>query len=366
LFLGVAAFVCLDGIVFHTSLYTRMLAPDSYAGRLAIIMRAEKQRAPSGLKEVLVLGDSRMAEGFSAAVADDVSSAAGLKFVNLSEPASTVNTWYYMLREVDPAARRYSAIIVPYGIGYEPNRAEGLRISMAAPLLRYTDCFNFASGFQQWSGRFRAFTACILRGSAYQSDVVDLLEHPSARIKSIQNEPKRIRSRAAYKGRNYDIVGTTYNSRTGEITVSPNLTEPQRQAVRESLVRPPDSEIQYFLKLQRHWIPRILQRYSNSPTAIVLTPVPRGPFAELTGFSTPHGAVFAGEVARTTVVSVPEQTFGFLEKPEYYFDGYHLNAKGRQIFTQKLVTEVLERLGSPGSDARSGINPNLAPAEMGD
>jgi hypothetical protein len=138
LLLGLAAFVCVDGVVFHSRLYTSFLAPDSYAGRLAVITRAEKDRVSSGLKEVLVLGDSRMAEGFSAAVADKLSS--GLKFVNLAEPASSVNVWDYMLREVDPTRRRYRAIVVPYGIGFEPNSADSLRISMAAPLLHYRDC----------------------------------------------------------------------------------------------------------------------------------------------------------------------------------------------------------------------------------
>src|SRR5947199_1800729 len=136
-----------------------------------------------------------MAEGFSAAVADKLSSVDGFKFVNLAEPASAVNIWDYMLREVDPARGRYWAIVVPYGIGYEPTTADPLRISMAAPLLRYGDCFNFASAFQRWSGRFRAFTACILRGSAYQSDVTDLLERPIARIKSVQQEAERLYSR---------------------------------------------------------------------------------------------------------------------------------------------------------------------------
>ena len=164
LLLGLAVFICVDGVVFHTRLYTSILAPDSYAGRIAVMTRAEKQRRSSGLKEVLVLGDSRMAEGFSAAVADKLSSVAGFKFVNLAEPASSVNIWPYMLREVDPTTRRYWAIVVPYGIGYEPNNADHLRISMAAPLLRYEDCFNFASGFQQWSGRFRAFTGAYCEG----------------------------------------------------------------------------------------------------------------------------------------------------------------------------------------------------------
>jgi len=189
LLFGLVAFICVDGAVFHTRLYTSILAPDSYAGRIAAITKAEKQRQSSGLKEVLVLGDSRMAEGFSTAVADELGSAVGLKFVNLAEPASTIVTWQYILREVDPTAQRYWAIIVPYGIGYEPKTAEGLRTSMAAPLLRYGDCFRFASAFQTWSGWFRAFTACILRGSAFQSDVVDFLQHPIARIRSIQLEP---------------------------------------------------------------------------------------------------------------------------------------------------------------------------------
>jgi hypothetical protein len=359
LLLGVAAFVCLDGVVFHTGLYVSILAPDSYAGRLAVITRAENERAPSGLKEVLVLGDSRMAEGFSTTVADELGSAADLKFVNLAEPASSVNTWYYMLREVDPAARRYSAIIVPYGVGYEPSTADPLRISMAAPLLRYGDCFDFASGFQRWSGRFRAFTACILRGSAYQSDVTDFLEHPIVRMRSIQKEPNRVHSRAVYKGRDYDLVGTSYDPKTGQVTFSPRLTEAQREAVRKSLVQPSQEEIQYFLKLQRDWIPRILNRYSNSSTAIVLTPVPRGPFGELTGSMAYH-SVLPSVITQRTAFSFPEQTFDFLEKPEYYFDGYHLNAKGRQRFTETVVAELVRRLGSADSRAHSGSNSQLA------
>src|SRR5437773_9027841 len=355
LLFGVAAFVCLDGIIFHSGLYVSILAPDSYAGRLEVLTRAEQQRPASGLKEVLVLGDSRMAEGFSTAVADELESAAGFKFINLTEPASTVNSWYYMLREVDPTSRRYWAIVVPYAIGYEPSTVDPLRISMAAPLLRYGDCFNFASGFQRWSGRFRAFAACILRGSAYQSDVADLLEHPIARIRSVQQEGERMQSRAAYKGKDYDLVGTSYDPTTGQVTFAPKLTEAQRQAVRKSLIQPSQSDTEYSLKLQREWIPRILNRYSNSSTAIVLTPVPRGPFAELPGFSKAYHSILPSGVIQRTTFSLPEQTFDFLEKPEYYFDAFHLNSKGRQRFTETLVSELVGRLRS--ADSKPDFNP---------
>ena len=359
LLLGVAAFVCLDGVIFHTKLYVSILAPDSYAGRLAVLTRAEKERPPSGLKEVLVLGDSRMAEGFSSTVADEIGSSAGFKFVSLAEPAASVNTWYYMLREVDPNTRRYWAIVVPYGIGYEPSTADPLRISMTAPLLRYADCFNFASGFRRWPGRFRAFIACILRGSAYQSDVVDFLEHPLARLKNVKQETARMHSREIYKGRDYDLVGTSYDPTTGQVTFAPKLTEAQRQAFRKSLIQPSQSDTEYSLKLQRDWIPRILNRYSNSPTAIVLTPVPRGPFVELPAFSKGQRTVLPSVIIQRTTFSLPEETFDFLETPEYYFDAFHLNAKGRRRFTEALVAELVGRLGAAESHARSGFKSEL-------
>jgi len=360
LFFGIAAFICVDGAIFHSGMYVSILAPNSYAGRVAKITQIEKQRAPSGLKEVLVLGDSRIAEGFSATLANELGSPVGLKFVSLAEPAASANTWYYMVRAVDPIARRYFAIVIPYGIGYEPNSADPLRISMAAPLLQYGDCFYFAAGFQRWSGRFRAFIACILRGSAYQDDVVDLLAHPVARIKSIQQWARSMNSRTVYKGRDYDLVGTSYDAATGRVTFAPKLTESQRQAFRKSLIQPSQSDTDYSLKLQRDWIPRIINFYSNSPTAIVLMPVPRGPFIELPGFSKGSDSVLTKSVIQRTSFSLPEHTFDFLEKPEYYFDAFHLNAKGRQRFTEALTSELIGRLKSADSRAQSKCNFQLA------
>ena len=116
------------------------------------------------------------------------------------------------------------------------------------------------------------------------------------------------------------------------------------------MVQPSQSETQRFLKMQRDGIQRILNRYSASPTKIVLTPIPRGPFAGLPGASMTFHAVFPTLTTEKAVFSLPEQTFDFLEKPEYYFDGFHLNAKGRQRFTETLVAELVGRLRSANSD----------------
>jgi hypothetical protein len=182
--------------------------------------------------------------------------------------------------------------------------------------------------------------------------VVNFLEHPIGRIRSIQREPKSLQSRDLYKGRNYDIVGTSYDPKTGQVIFPPRLTEAQREAVRDSLLKPSQSETQDFLRMQRDGIQRILNRYSGGRTEIVLTPVPRGPFAGLPGASMTFHAVFPTITTRKAVFSLPEQTFDFLEKPEYYFDGFHLNSKGRQRFTETLVTELVGRLRSANSNGR--------------
>jgi hypothetical protein len=118
--------------------------------------------------------------------------------------------------------------------------------------------------------------------------------------------------------------------------------------------------MEYSLKLQRDWIPRILNLYSKSSTAIVLTPVPRGPFVDLPAFSKAYDSVLPGVITQRTTFSVPEQTFEFLEKPEYYFDAFHLNSKGRQQFTQTLVSELVERFRSADVKPRSDFGSRLA------
>ncbi len=330
-------FICVDGAVFHSGLYVSILAPSSYAGRIWRITQAEKARAPSGLKEVLVLGDSRIAEGFSATLANELGSPAGLKFVSLAEPAASANTWYYMVREVDPTTRRYAAIVIPYGIGYEPNNADALRISMTAPLLRYGDCFHFASGFQRSSGRFRAFIAayCEAQRTRTMSPIFlrILLRGYGAFDKSPREcIPARFTKVATTIWWAHPTIATT-----GQVTFAPKLTEAQRSAFRKSLIQPSQADTEYSLKLQRDWIPRIMNRYSHSPTAIVLTPVPRGPFPELAGFARGYDSVLPNfPILRGRSFRCREHTFDFLEEPEYYFDAFHLNAKGRQKFTETL------------------------------
>ena len=203
-----------------------ILAPDSYAGRIAAITRAERNRVSSGLKEVLVLGDSRMAEGFSTALADELALLDGFKFVNLTESASAVeHMGLHPARSRSFETHVTGRLWFPMASDMNQAAAEALRISMAAPLLRYGDCFRFASAFQTWSGRFR---------SVYRMHPARL-GIPGRRCRFSSTSHCAYTKHSARAQR--DCIpaistkagimissGTSYDPKTGQVTFPPRLT----------------------------------------------------------------------------------------------------------------------------------------------
>jgi len=106
------AFLCiLDAALFRTGLYAGVLEPNSYAYRFLTIVRLVRSVATTARKPVLVLGDSRIAEGFSAKVADGVGH--GVNFVGAGVPAASLRAWFYILREADPSRDSFSAVVLP-------------------------------------------------------------------------------------------------------------------------------------------------------------------------------------------------------------------------------------------------------------
>jgi hypothetical protein len=61
----------------------------------------------------LVPGDSQVAEGFSARLANQVGEASGWEFVNAGVGGASMRSWYYMVRDLDPDRSRFDVIVLP-------------------------------------------------------------------------------------------------------------------------------------------------------------------------------------------------------------------------------------------------------------
>lgn len=329
-------FLLLDGAVFHTGLYSSVLSPQSYAGRMQLLLDRERQRPASSSRRVLVLGDSRMAEGFSDRRADELAGP-GWDFINASLGGTTPRVWYYMLREMDARGDRYAVVVLPVehrdvaaplpGFAQIKDALDKpLDITLAAPLLRYADCLAFPSSFPGWNNQCRAFMASVLRGSSYHSDLLDFVEHPARRYKQVRASGLVSFRKGNYPGKEQDLVGVKYDQEH-ETLVFPAGFPPASKAMLERRLAPPQPTPEWPVYRKR-WIGKILRHYANSQTRIVLLQLPRGPFVREARSPEEDASTLSELVENDRTILLGQDEFRDLENPKFFFDALHPNAGG--------------------------------------
>src|SRR5258708_6074040 len=109
--LAFCALFLVDAALFRTSFYYSHIAePYSFASNFDRTARNGRPRAIDGRKQILIVGDSRSLS-LRPRIAESM---VGREFAfgNAAVPATDARSWYYLLRGVDPGARRYFAILI--------------------------------------------------------------------------------------------------------------------------------------------------------------------------------------------------------------------------------------------------------------
>jgi hypothetical protein len=345
---AVVLFVLIEALIFRTGMYGSILAPASYAGQVQRLVSAERDRPPSGQREVLVLGDSRLAEGFSARLADTAVGADGFKFINAAISGSTLRTEFYLLRELDPTGRRYAAIVIPIDnyddtAGAENLADRGLDLAFTPPLLRYADVLDFPWTFESAQNRLDALFGCVFKGLAFEADVQDLLAHPLRRIEDVRDYNLAGPAAGyAYAGHPGSLAGLSYDPAADTFSFPPELTQAQRDQLNGTL------SARHFLPFpsthyREQWLERTLNGYRQSGTQVFVIQMPRGPLV-LPPLHAEALDTIAWLAQYPSVRIVPRNTFEYLEQPNLFFDALHLNTDGRAQFTTTLVTGLIHDL----------------------
>ena len=105
-------FAAIEGAIFHSGLYIWILNPDASTGDLETILRDERERPKNG-PQVLGVGDSRML--LLPRLSNQHTAETGYTFGTIATAGATPRSWYYMLRDADPTARFYRAIVIARG-----------------------------------------------------------------------------------------------------------------------------------------------------------------------------------------------------------------------------------------------------------
>lgn len=339
-----------DALLFRTPLYPSYLEPDSSTGLFELIL-AKEQRAQRRLGDnvVVTLGDSRLA--YYPRVANELTAETGYVFRSAGVAGSDPRLWYYMLRDLDPTARRYRAIVLAVS-DYDDEDVpwdftDGIRdLHYAVARLRLADAFDFAASFPGPALQWQALRGALLKGTVYQADIEAFLSHPLKRIAYVRL------CRQGYEGWTYDfhesprsLAGLEIDWARWTFTAPSSVDAEQRRSVELSLMYRPAPQIGVFGAFRRKWFGRILERYRGSPTRIVFIRLPRGPIARPDNLVRKQSASVRELAARPGVLLAAEHAFDALERPELYKDGQHLNDEGCARFSAMLAREVSRLLG---------------------
>jgi len=342
---AVLAFSAVDALLFRTDLYASFLEPDSSAGQFELILRREREaQRRHGDNVVVTLGDSRFA--YSPRLCNVLTPRSGLVFRNAGVAGTDARAWYYMLRDLDPAADRYRAIVFGVedfdDIDDSPDHANDERtLHYVIHRLRLSDVPDFVGSFHDPELRWEAGRGALWKGFVHAQDVRAFLDHPRRRVEYVRL------CRGGFEEWTYEyeespktMVGVEVDWEKGRATFPPDADPNQRDTVNSQLAAPPVPQVR-LAEFRRLWFGRILERYRESRTTVVFLQLPRGPFPRPASSVPPATTSSLRELAAEFgALFVDAHAFEFLEHPELYKDGTHLNREGIARFSPRLVAEV--------------------------
>ncbi len=347
--LALIAFFVADGLIFRTGWYNPYLEPDSSAGSLEAQLHWLKEAAPAKVPEVLVIGDSRIAEGFSARTAN-AATGQRLNFWNFGLGGTTPRVWYYALRDADPTRRRFAAITIAldnysdadWFAEFEDRASDQNYLAMRLSL---GDCFGFAMSMHEMAARHHAFFGCLFRGMILRNDVQTFLANPQSRLTHAADWLKNgLGYNSGYTGMAQNLNGLSVDWSNRTLHFPDGVSEATRANVTKFVLRESVPQRGEVARYRWRWLGGILDLYQDSPTRLIFLQLPRAPLIDPAAPATTTR--FVDSAAKTPRVSViPASTFENLERPEFFADGLHLNHDGRPIFSTQLAGQVEAILG---------------------
>jgi len=350
--IGLALFMALDWVVFGW-IYLRWVAPQSAIGTILTVARTTEEAA--GVNGgVLVFGNSRVGEGFSAKLANAEAERLGAsqKFFNSAVPGTAPRVWYYLLREYRDRGLHPAAVVFMSGSpqdspgNFNPDAVSS--IPLLSPFLRWSDAWTFPLSFRKPAARFEALEAVLFKGWLLQRDVADFLTAPEARLQAV--EASREHGAEAlydYPGNPATLAGLSFDPATGEIGWPPGadkLPQNVRAYIDRLKADRGDPAPPKAAKWAHYWYASAAELCRQMGAKMIVFRVPRGPLHFLAAPQRePYGPI-ADLAAAGDLQAIPADAFVDLERPEFFYDDVHMNHAGREVFSPRLAREILRIL----------------------
>jgi hypothetical protein len=341
--------LAVHACLFGSGLYFWLIEPESTSGSVVNQTLFIDRNIDRARKNILVLGNSQIGEGFSAMTAEAAAHRPDLHFINGAVAGTSPRVWNYLLRKVDPHAKRFAAVALMIDYDVATNRLDLgnyiLDTNYALPLLGIRDVVDFPATFSDPTQRERAQRAILFPLQALHDDVRDLLLHPRKRFDDVTaGRQGWLDAVALYPGRDTALP---------ELSIDPSTRMPSDWGPNEKEIRPtlepyftllqrtPSAELQAAnSRYREEWVGRIASRYAKKHIPVIVFVVPRGPWQrDVMPIPKPQGAI-ADLLQRGDILALPGDAFIDLEEPRFFFDTLHMNHAGRDMFSRLFAERV--------------------------
>jgi hypothetical protein len=339
---AVLGFLLVDSAVFRWGPYPEYLAPDGSTGAFECNFRSELHRVKNSGKQILGIGDSRMA--LVPRVANEASRGTGYTFASVSLGGSSPRCWYYMLRDLDARRDRYTAILLSLDDFDDEETldewSEHLSdLTLVAARLRWSDIFEFTLSYRDPRLRWDAFRGSIMKGFIYKLDLMNFIADPRKRM-------------AQLAWARTDFGSDTYNFQQSEqsmtglavdwntrkfVSLPAGVTDSEVAPFREILFPDDAPQSGRAAAYRRKWIGKILDLYAGSKTRLVFVRPPRGALVRPDWKERRTRGVLWELASRRNAILVDENTFTDLERPALFKDPVHLNREGLARFSERMA-----------------------------
>jgi len=301
---------------------------------------------------ILIMGDSRINEGFSHQQANLTSKKLGIEFFNAGIGGSTLRTWCYLLEQWDPNQDRFKAIVITVpSYRNAPPADTGLNFRVLdadflAPNISTKAYLDFIFHQEGVKNKIMIASPIFVSASQYSKDFMDLILHPRDRIETYKwKKATGLNFSDAYKGNPDNMVGLSYDRRANILKYPERLNNDQKKAI-QNLVIKSNTTSSELLKSSKeyneYWLNRIIKRYRHSNTKIILVRMPSSPAPEINQDAKFDVLIDDKYFKSENLYIVPENTFLSLEDPKYFWDPNHLNADGRAALSNQISNTLVE------------------------
>jgi hypothetical protein len=353
--LSVLLFASLDAAIFRSGFYANFASLRSAQGMAAHLVRFERDRAPSGKKEVLLIGHSKMGRAFELPTFREEFPESNLFFVKGAKGGMTLKLWFYVLSKIDPHRDRYAALVIPLeGFQGTPrvedyeNSSEDIEV-LAAQMTPW-EWRDFLSLDTDENAIRKAYLIGLLPGHAYAQDVQSFLLDPLGRLTELREELNGAMISDDLSP-SEDISELRYDAGSGKILAYPSFFDAFKRRESDNVGAAPKPEERQrfadrFAAYQIHWAERYIAAYRASPTKLAFVYMPHRPVPIASQTPLP-----GAQDIRETVPQGPHvffldpAPFQNLEKPELFADLLHLNHAGAKAFTEILTRKIEEIIG---------------------